>query len=63
VLVIEGKSEEELAIEEKESWQELSVRQHVDMHIASGLSEKDAIKLTAKERGLRKQDVYIEIKG
>lgn len=62
VLVVEGKSEQELIEEEKKSWQELSIREHFEMHLNSGMDEKDAIKQVAKDRGLRKQDVYKEIK-
>ncbi|MCD8049799.1 MAG: 16S rRNA (cytidine(1402)-2'-O)-methyltransferase [Clostridia bacterium] len=63
VLVVEGKSEDEIESEEKEEWLNLSIAEHVEMHVAEGMSEKDAIKLAAKERGMRKQDVYKEIKG
>lgn len=62
VLIVEGKSEEELANEEKASWEQMSIKEHFDHHISCGLSEKDAIKQVAKDRGLRKQDVYKEIK-
>ena len=41
----------------------MSVAEHVALRISEGLTEKDAIKVTAKERGMRKQDVYKEIKG
>lgn len=63
VLVVEGKSQDELDREEKDSWRSMSVEEHVKMHLSSGLSEKDAIKQTAKERGMRKQEVYMEIKA
>ena len=62
VLIVEGKSEEELAEEEKASWESMSIEEHFNYHIAQGLGEKDAIKQVAKDRGLRKQDVYKEIK-
>lgn len=62
VLVVEGKSEKELLEEEKASWESMSIKEHFDYHTAQGLSEKDAIKQVAKDRGLRKQDVYKEIK-
>lgn len=62
VLIVEGKSEEELAEEEKASWESMSIEEHFNYHIAQGLGEKDAIKQVAKDRGLRKQEVYKEIK-
>lgn len=62
VLIVEGKSEEELQQEEMDNWAKMTVEEHFNYHIAQGLSEKDAIKQVAKDRGLRKQDVYKEIK-
>ncbi len=62
VLVVEGKSEEELNEEAKSIWEEMTIREHFEFHTSSGIDEKEAIKLVAKERGLRKQDVYKEIK-
>lgn len=57
VLVIEGARDEE-----KEDFSELSLEEHVKMHIDEGLSEMDAIKAVAKERGLRKNEVYAAVK-
>lgn len=39
-------------------WEELSVEDHVTHYIAEGLSSKEAIKLTAKDRNLTKREVY-----
>ncbi len=63
VLIVEGKSEEDISREEQQNWESMSVKEHVALRISEGLTEKDAIKITAKERGMRKQDVYKEIKG
>ena len=41
----------------------MDVRGHVDMYIASGMTEKDAIKAAAKDRGVPKNDIYIQYKG
>ena len=62
VLCVEGKSEEELSEESKEAWQDMTIREHFDFHVNNGMDEKEAMKLVAKERGVRKQDVYKEIK-
>ena len=35
-----------------------TVREHVDHLIQTGLSQKDAIKEAAKERGVPKREVY-----
>lgn len=56
VLIIEG------ATEQPEPagawWEALSVTEHVEHHIANGLSPKEAVKEAAKERQLPKRDVY-----
>lgn len=58
VLVIEGATEEETVEENTDIL--LSVRDHVDKLIKSGLTQKDAIKAAAAERGVSKRDVYNE---
>ena len=60
VLVIEGKSFEEIAKEEAAAWDSLTVIQHVDMYIEKGIEKKDAIKMVAKERNVPKREVYNE---
>ncbi|MDP4105166.1 MAG: 16S rRNA (cytidine(1402)-2'-O)-methyltransferase [Bacillota bacterium] len=57
-LIVEG-ADEEAAEEEISWWESLSVEEHVNHYISTqGISSKEAIKLTAKERGLHKRDVY-----
>ena len=36
----------------------LSVEEQINLYIADGLSKMDAVKKVAKERGLKKSDVY-----
>lgn len=62
VLVIEGKKAEEIAAEKEESWKTMSVSDHVEMYIKQGISEKDALKAVAKDRGVSKRDIYNEYK-
>lgn len=42
---------------------DMDVRAHVGMYIAAGMTEKDAIKAAAKDRGVQKNDIYIQYKG
>ncbi len=44
-------------------WENLSLAEHVERYMADGLDRKDAMKQTAKERGLSKRDVYNELLG
>ena len=58
VLVIEGKSREEILEEEKEAWSGLSIEEHVKLYEAGGSDRKEAMKAVAKDRGISKRDVY-----
>ena len=58
VLVIEGKQQEHIDRENKEKWENLSIKDHILSVMESGISKKEAIKYVAKERGLSKNEVY-----
>ena len=58
VLVIEGADEKALEEEARRSFEEISVEEHVNMYIARGFSEKEAMKEAAKDRGISKRDIY-----
>lgn len=62
VLVIEGKKTEEIEKEKEEKWKEMSVSSHVELYIKEGMSEKEALKAVAKDRGVSKRDIYNEYK-
>lgn len=49
-------------VQADQSLNELSLKELVEKYIEDGLREKDAIKKAAAERGLKKRDVYEEIK-
>lgn len=61
VLVIEGRSIEELEQEEKQEWQKLDVSEHVTLYERQGFSRKDAMKQAAKDRGVSKREIYQEL--
>ena len=58
VLVVEGKTQDEIDKECKDKWESLSIEEHVIAIMNKGLSKKDAIKKVAKERGIQKNEVY-----
>lgn len=58
VLVIEGKSHEELKAEEQASWESISIEEHMEIYESKGLSNKDAMKQVAKDRGVTKREIY-----
>ncbi len=57
VLIVEGSKEP--AVQESAWWDKLTVVEHVDHYISvKNMSSKDAVKQTAKDRGMNKRDVY-----
>ena len=58
VLVIEGRSRQELKEEAQASWEEISIEEHMEIYESKGLSRKEAMKQVAKDRGVSKRDVY-----
>ena len=53
VIVIEGNTE-------ASKFENLTIKEHVDFYINDGYSMMDAIKMTTKDRGLKKSEVYDE---
>ena len=63
VLVIEGKSREELKQEEVAKWEEMCIEEHMDYYLQQGIDKKEAMKMVAKDRGITKRDVYQQLLG
>ena len=59
VLVVEGASKEQL--KEESFFANMSVEEHLEYYIASGMSKMDATKAVAKDRGVPKSIIYKEI--
>lgn len=62
VLVIEGKSKQEAIEEKQQAFSEMTLEEHMKIYTDQGLSEKDAMKAVAKDRGVTKRDIYSELK-
>lgn len=58
VLVIEGRSREQIAQEEKAQWEEMSIEEHMEHYLSQGIDKKEAMKKVAKDRGMSKRDIY-----
>ena len=58
VIVIEGRSIEDLKREQQKSWEEMSLEDHMEVYLAQGIDRKEAMKKVAKDRGISKRDVY-----
>ena len=58
VLVIEGKNRMEIQQEQERSWEAISIEEHMKRYLDGGTDKKEAMKLVAKDRGMKKRDVY-----
>ncbi len=58
VLVIKGKTHQEIKEEEQASWEEMSIEDHMEHYLSQGIDKKEAMKLVAKDRGVSKRDIY-----
>ena len=58
VLVVEGKSREELVQEERARWEEMTIEAHMEVYLSQGMDKKEAMKAVAKDRGVSKRDIY-----
>ena len=63
VLVLEGKTFEELKKEEQKTWESMSLEEHMAVYEGQGIDHKEAMKLVAKDRGISKRDVYQALLG
>ena len=58
VMVIEGRTFEDMAAEDRENWLNLSIEEHMDIYLSKGMDKKEAMKAVAKDRGVSKQEIY-----
>ena len=58
VIVVEGKTHEEIKKEKEQAWETMPIEDHMDHYLSQGMDKKDAMKQVAKDRGISKRDVY-----
>ena len=58
VIVIRGRSVQEIQEEARQSWEALTLEEHMEHYLAQGMDKKEAMKAVAKDRGISKRDVY-----
>ena len=63
VIVIEGKSREQIRAGERARWEEMSVAEHMDYYLGNGMEKKEAMKRVARDRGVGKREIYQELLG
>lgn len=58
VLVIQGKSQQQIIEEQQQSWETVPLEEHMQHYENKGMSRKEAMKQVAKDRGISKREVY-----
>ncbi len=58
VLVLEGKSPEQVQKEKVQAFDEISIEDHMQKYLDQGMDQKQAMKAVAKDRGVSKRDIY-----
>lgn len=58
VLVIEGRSFEDIRDEQISSFMDMTVEEHMELYLSKGMDRKEAMKKVAKDRGVSKRDIY-----
>ncbi len=58
VVVLEGRSFEELEARKQEEWGTLALEDHMKLYLERGMDRKEAMKAVAKDRGMSRRDVY-----
>ncbi len=56
VVVVEGNQNEI-------SYDDISIKEHIELYMSNGMSSKDAIKAVSKERNMNKNEVYMDFHG
>ncbi len=58
VLVIEGASYAEAQEKRQKQWEELTISEHMERYLSTGMDKKSAMKQVAQDRGVSKRDIY-----
>lgn len=61
VIVIAGLDRKQLQEEQRQSWQEMSLEEHMAYYENRGIDRKGAMKQVAKDRGVSKREIYQEL--
>ena len=61
VLVLEGRSWEEILRDERKAWENMNIQEHMEFYTEQGMDKKEAMKAVARDRGISKRDVYRDL--
>ena len=63
VLVIEGRSFEDIESDKQKAFDEISIEEHVKRYEDTGMDRKEAMRCVAKDRGISRREVYNSLLG
>jgi 16S rRNA (cytidine1402-2'-O)-methyltransferase len=58
VIVVSGRSQDEIEAEKTKRWENISLQDHLQQYLSKGLSRKEAMKMMASDRGCNKREIY-----
>ena len=61
VLILEGRSRDEMEGEKAESWRQTDLIEHMKIYESKGFDRKEAMKMVATDRGIAKREVYRQL--
>lgn len=61
VLILEGRSREDIKEEKKDEWSRTDINEHMAIYEAQGYDRKEAMKKVAADRGVSKREIYKEL--
>ena len=57
VIVVQGLTRREAEEEERQRWMDMSIEEHMEHYLSQGIDKKEAMKRTAKDRGVQKREI------
>ena len=61
VLVLEGVDIKALEAQQQEKWNEIPLAEHFNRYLQQGMTQKEAMKAVALDRGVSKRDIYAQL--
>lgn len=58
MIVVQGLTRREAEEEERQRWMDMSIEEHMEHYLSQGIDKKEAMKRTAKDRGVQKREIY-----
>ncbi len=61
VLVIEGRDREQMKLEQQQSFESMTLEEHMQRYLSQGIDRKEAMKKVAADRGVSKREIYEQL--